>query len=150
MNPLELRDVLAAGLPTLPGVASATAWPDRPYGLEVTLAEGGCVYWMVTGASAVAPPANPEERLEPQPLPNLSGGQVPVAAVEQALLATLATVAGEQIARADRYSTRPAPPAVGYGATIDCTDGWRIFIAAVGTSARPGERLRPVASDSTV
>ncbi|WP_042373096.1 hypothetical protein [Streptacidiphilus neutrinimicus] len=29
--------------------------------------------------------------------------------------------------RADRYSTRPNPPAARYGATSECVDGWKLF-----------------------
>lgn len=95
---------------------------------------------MVTGASGVAPAANPEERLEPQPQPDLSGGNVPLATVERALVATLATAAGEQIARADRYSTRPAPPAVSYGATIDCRISSADLVQVNRSSSSPAFR----------
>ena len=118
-------------------------WPGRPYGLVVTVKDAGSVYWMVTGASGVAPAAGEGERLAPQALPELAGaGKVATGQVEQALLAALAAGDTEgQVVRADRYSTRSAPPAVGYGLTVDTADGWRLFVACVGT-ARRGEDLR--------
>ena len=117
-------------------------WPGRPYGLQVTLEHGGSVYWMVSGASGVAPAADEDERLAPQPMPELGGGKVATAQVEQALLTALASGdTDSQIVRADRYSTRISPPAVGYGITVDTTDSWRLFVACAGTSRR-GEDLR--------
>ncbi|MFD9594618.1 hypothetical protein ACFWA9_17920 [Kitasatospora sp. NPDC059973] len=41
------------------------------------------------------------------------------------------------IVRVDRYSTRPDPPAVRYGATLECRVGWKLFLSCDGT-ARPG------------
>ncbi|MFI9274641.1 hypothetical protein ACIGXM_28625 [Kitasatospora sp. NPDC052896] len=73
--------------------------------------------------------AGPDERLAPQPLPELSGGKVATAQVEQALLTALAEADTDgQVVRADRYSTRPTAPAVGYGITVDTADTWRLFI----------------------
>ena len=87
---------------------------------------------MVSGASGVAPAAGEDECLAPRPLPELGGGKVATAQVEQALLTALA--AGDtdgRIIRADRYSTSPTPSAVGYGITVDMADGWRLFVACV-------------------
>ncbi|MFC8452143.1 hypothetical protein [Kitasatospora sp. NPDC057223] len=142
MTPGDLQQTLLARLVEIGGVESAVVWPGRPYGLVVTLKDAGSVFWMVSGASGVAPAAGEGERLAPQPMPDLGGGKVATAQVEQALLTALA--AGDtdgQIIRADRFSTRPVPPAVGYGITVDMTDGWRLFVACVGT-ARRGEELR--------
>jgi hypothetical protein len=47
---------------------------------------------------------------------HLTSRPVPVAAVEQALIATAVAHAGGQVCGIDRYSTRPDPPAVRYGA----------------------------------
>jgi hypothetical protein len=55
----------------------------------------------------------------PVPVPDLTSRPVPVAAVEQALIATAVAHAGGQVCGIDRYSTRPDPPAVRYGAE-DC------------------------------
>ncbi|MFI8086189.1 hypothetical protein ACIF6L_36015 [Kitasatospora sp. NPDC086009] len=72
-------------------------------------------------------------------VPDLAGSSVPVALVEQALVA--AAVAADDavggIVRVDRYSTRPDPPAVRYGATLECRDGRKPFLSCYGT-ARPG------------
>lgn len=149
--PLELRDLLHAQLPTVPGIVRADVWEERPYRLGVWLAgRDSYVLWMVTGASCVAPAAGAQEQPEPVPVPDLSAAKVPVAAVEQALLAVTATVPG--VVRVDRYSTRFAPPAVGFGATVDFADGRRLFLSVAGTKPRlvPGERLRPVTAASEV
>lgn len=143
MTPAELQQLLLAHLPAVEGVESAAAWAERPYGLVVTVANAGAVYWMVSGASGVAPAAGPHEQLPPQPRPDLGGGgKVATAQVELALLAALAAgdTAG-QVVRTDRYSERPVPPAVGYGITVDCADTWRLFVACIGT-ARRNEDLR--------
>jgi hypothetical protein len=73
--------------------------------------------------------------------PDLTGRPVPVAQVEQALVATAVACAGDQITSIDRYSTCPDPPAVRYGATIGFRDGWKLFLSCYGTT-RPGQ-LRP-------
>ncbi len=79
-------------------------WSGCPYGLVVTLKDAGLVYWMVSGASGVAPVAGPDERLARQPLPELGGGKVATAQVEQALLTALAAADTDgQIVRADRF-----------------------------------------------
>ncbi|WP_329491132.1 hypothetical protein OG618_32290 [Kitasatospora sp. NBC_01246] len=76
-------------------------------------------------------------------VPDLTGSSVPVALVEQALVAAAvaAAVAADDaaggIVRVDRYGTRPDPPVVRYGATLECRDGWKLFLSCDGT-ARPG------------
>jgi hypothetical protein len=149
MKPLDLRDLLVTRLPAVEGVASAAAWPDRPYGLEVALSTGGCAYWMVTGASAVAPAAVAGERPEPVPVPTFPADRVPLGLVEQAVEA-IVVQAAPGVVRLDRYSLHPTPPAVGFGATVDCEDGWRLFLSAVGVSTGAGARVRRVTPDSEV
>jgi hypothetical protein len=142
MTPADLVKLLLEHLPTIRGIAAVSGWEERPHGLQVTLDGGGSTYWMVTGATRVAPAAGPDERLDPQPLPDLSGHKTPVAAVEQALLAAIAVGdTGRRIVRADRYSARPVPSAVGYGANLDCADQSRLFVTLVAT-ARQGEQPR--------
>lgn len=145
MTPIELRDLLRNQLPSIPGVARAGVWEERPYGLAVQLdGRQNWVCWMVTGASGVASAAGEQEQPELVAVPDLSAGKVPLGALEQALLAVAVTIPG--VVRVDRYSTRPAPPAVGFGATVDCQDGWRLFVSVAGMkgSLAAGERLRPV------
>lgn len=105
---------------------------------------------MVTGASAVAPAPADQEQPAPVATPDLTAAKVKLALVEQAVLAASAQAPG--VVRWDRYSTRPNPPAVGFGATIDCDDTWRLFLSVAGTKSRlvPGERLRSVTADSEV
>lgn len=71
-------------------------------------------------------------------VPDLTSRPVAVALVEQALVAA-ATADGTSgdVVRVDRYSTHPDPPAVRYGATLECRDGWKLFLSCYGT-ARPG------------
>ncbi|QKW20656.1 hypothetical protein HUT16_17685 [Kitasatospora sp. NA04385] len=141
MTPAELRSLLINHLPSMPGIEAAVPWPGRPYGLAVTAAGAGTVYWTITGASNTAPSAEPGERLAEQPAPDLPGGKAATAEIEQALLtAAKAGDTEEHFVRAKRYSTEPTPPAVGYGVTIDAVDGWRLFLACIGT-ARRGEEL---------
>ncbi|MBC3844644.1 hypothetical protein GXW82_44055 [Streptacidiphilus sp. 4-A2] len=105
---------------------------------------------MVTGASGVAPAAGDQEQPDPVPVPDLTTDKVSVGALEQALLAAVATAPG--VARLDRYSTRSAPPAVGFGATIDCADGWRLFLSIGGAKSTldPQTRLRAVTAETAL
>jgi hypothetical protein len=149
MKSAELRDLLVDQLPAVAGIASAAPWPERPYGLVVTqAATGGCSYWMVTGASGVAPAAADQEQPAPVALPDFPQGKAPVGLVEQALVATVVQAA-PGVVRLTRYSTLPAPPAVAFGATVDFSD-WRLFLSCAGTSPGTGDRVRPVTVSSEV
>ncbi|MGA5817740.1 hypothetical protein ACPC54_07770 [Kitasatospora sp. NPDC094028] len=74
-------------------------------------------------------------------MPDLTGPPVPVALVEQALIAAATAAEADDpagaVVRVDRYSTHPNPPAVRYGATLECRDGWKLFLSCYGT-VRPG------------
>jgi hypothetical protein len=142
MTPAALQHLLITHAPDVPGItAAAPRDDDNPYGLTVTLTSGGRVWWTITGTSPApaGPPVHPA-RTEPAPgpVPDLTGQPVPVAHVEQAMIATAVTQAPGQICHIDRYSTRPDPPAVRYGATIGCRDGWKLFLSCYGTT-RPGQ-----------
>ena len=108
MTPAELQQLLITRAPDVPGI---------------------------TGASpAGGVPASGPSGEDPVPVPNLTSRPVPVAHVEQALIATAAACAGGQVCSIDRYSTRPDPPAVRYGATIGSHDGWKLFLSCYGTT----------------
>ncbi|MFD5565915.1 hypothetical protein [Kitasatospora griseola] len=142
MTPAELQSLLIDHLPSVPGIEAAAPWTGRPYGLAVTAKDAGTVYWTITGASNTAPAAADGERLAEQPLPDLPGGKAATDQIEQALLTALkAGDADQHFVRAERYSTQESRPAVRYGATVDAVDGWRLFVACIGT-ARRGEELR--------
>jgi hypothetical protein len=152
MTPAELQQLLITHAPDVPGIITAAARRDdeNPYGLAVTLDGGGRAWWTITGASpAGTDPGNgtPAVGLAPVPAPDLTGRPVPVAQVEQALIATAVARAGDQISHIDRYSTRPDPPAVRYGATIGFRDGWKLFLSCYGTTLpgqpRPGQPYHP-------
>jgi hypothetical protein len=151
MTPAQLQQLLITHAPDVPGITAAARREDEnPYGLTVTLEGGGRAWWTITGASpAGAAPASgpPGAGLAPVPAPDLAGRPVPVAAVEQALIATAVAHAGAQISHIDRYSTRPDPPAVRYGATIAFRDGWKLFLSCYGTTRpgqpRPGQPYHP-------
>ncbi|SEK43698.1 hypothetical protein [Streptacidiphilus jiangxiensis] len=149
MTPSELQQLLIERTPAIPGIADAAKRDDdSPYGLTVTLTDGGRVWWSITGASGPAPATattadSGDIDATAVEVPDLTGTSVPVAHVEQALVAT-ATGADDPssgVVRADRYSLRPNPPAVRYGATLECRDGWKLFLSCYGT-ARPG-RTKP-------
>jgi hypothetical protein len=149
MTPMELRDLFCTQLPSTPGIARAEVWTERRYGLGVQLdGHQSWVCWMVTGASGVAPAATDQEPLEPVAVPDLSAAKVPLGAVEQALLAVAVTAPG--VVRWERYSTRPTPPAVMFGATVDFDGGGRMFLSVAGMkgSLDSGERLHPVTAAS--
>ncbi len=77
-------------------------------------------------------------------MPDLTGRLAAVALVEQALVATATAVdASCDVVRVDRYSTCPHPPAVRYGATLECRDGWKLFLSCYGT-ARPEQPYQPL------
>jgi hypothetical protein len=140
MTPAALQRLLITHAPDVPGItAAAPRDDDTPYGLTVTLAGGGRAWWTITGTSP-APAGLPGDPAgaDPVPVPDLTGQPVPVARVEQALIAVAVTRAPGEICRIDRYSTRPDPPAVCYGATIACRDGWKLFLSCYGTT-RPGQ-----------
>lgn len=67
-------------------------------------------------------------------MPDLTGQPVPVADVEQALIATAITCTPGDIRHAYHYSTRPDPPAVRYGVTISSRDGWKLYLSCYGTT----------------
>ncbi|MFF2073300.1 hypothetical protein ACFVXG_00925 [Kitasatospora sp. NPDC058162] len=140
MTPADLQQLLITRTPEIPGIAAADRrGDDSPYGLAVTLDGGGQVWWSITGASGSAPAQAPAgTATEKTQVPDLTGRPVAVALVEQALVATAtADGASSDVVRVDRYSTRPDPPAVRYGATLECRDGWKLFLSCYGT-ARPG------------
>ena len=132
MTPAELEQLLITHAPGVPGITAAAP----RYGLTVIL-EGGRAWWTITGASP-AGTAQDSGPAREDPVPDRTGPPVPVAAVEQALIAVAAAHAGDQVSSIDRYSTRPDPPAVHYGATITCRDGWKMFLSCYGT-IRPGQ-----------
>ena len=149
MTPAELQHLLITRAADVPGITAAARRDDEnPYGLTVTLEGGARVWWTITGTSpAGSAPCSGLPGEDPVPVPDLTGRPVPVAQVEQALIATAATCAGDQISHIDRYSTRPDPPAVRYGATIGFRDGWRLFLSCYGTTLpgqpRPGQPYHP-------
>jgi len=140
MTPAELQQLLITHAPDVPGItAAAPRDDDNPYGLTVALAGGGRAWWTITGASpaGAAPDSGPPGE-NPVQVPDLTSRPVPIAHVEQALIATAVARAGDQICSIDRYSSRPDPPAVRYGATIRFRDGWKLFLSCYGTT-RPGQ-----------
>lgn len=140
MTPAQLQHLLVTYAPDVPGITAAVRRDDEnPYGLTVTLADGARAWWTITGTSpaGVTQDSGPSGE-DPVPVPDLTGRPVPVARVEQALVATAVAHAGDQICGIDRYSSRPNPPAVRYGATIGFRDGWKLFISCYGTT-RPGQ-----------
>ena len=142
MTPVELQQLLITHALEVPGITAAARRDDEnPYGLTVTLEGGARAWWTITGASpaGTAPGGGPPGAgLAPVPVPDLTSRPVPVAAVEQALIATAVARARGQVCSIDRYSTRPDPPAVRYGATIAFRDGWKLFLSCYGTT-RPGQ-----------
>ncbi|MFD9691141.1 hypothetical protein ACFXPX_43110 [Kitasatospora sp. NPDC059146] len=136
MTPADLQQLLITRAPGIAGIAGARKRDDdSPYGLAVTLDGGGQVWWSVTGALGPAPTTEPA-KAEGVEAPDLTGQPVAVALVEQALVAAASDPCGD-VVRAERYSTRPNPPAVRYGATLECGDGWKLYLSCYGT-ARPG------------
>jgi hypothetical protein len=114
MTPAELQQLLITHAPDVPGITTAARRDDEnPYGLAVTLEGGARTWWTITGANptGAAPGSGPPATgLAPVPAPDLTGHPVPVAQVEQALIATAVAYAGDQISHTDRCSTRPGPP----------------------------------------
>jgi hypothetical protein len=136
MTPADLQQLLIQRALGIPGITGAGKRDDdSPYGLTVTREGGGQVWWTITGASGPAPTITTGDGAESVDVPDLRGSSVPVALVEQALVASAIAAGG--IVRVDRYSTRPDPPAVRYGAMLECRDGWKLFLSCYGT-ARPG------------
>ena len=136
MTPAEFQQLLITHAPDVPGITAAARRDDEnPYGLTVTLEGGGRAWWTITGASpAGAAPGGGLPGEDPVPVPDLTRRPVPVAAVEQALIVTAVAHTGDEISHIDRYSSRPDPPAVRYGATITCRDGWNLFLSCYGTT----------------
>src|ERR1700691_1197298 len=137
MTPAELQQLLITHAPDVPGITAAASHDDEnSYGLTVTLDGGGRAWWTITGASLGS--GTSAVGLAPVSAPELTGRPVPVAQVEQALIATAVARAGDRISHIDHYSSRPEPPAVRYGATIGFRDGWKLFLSCYGTP-RPGQ-----------
>ena len=114
MTPAELQQLLINHAPDVPGITAAAPRDDEnPYGLTVTLDGGARVWWTITGASPAGTgpgSGTPAVGPAPVPAPDLTGRPVPVAQVEQALIATAVARAGDQVSYVDRYSTRPGQP----------------------------------------
>jgi hypothetical protein len=149
MTPAQFQQLLITHAPDVPGITAAARRDDEnPYGLTVTLEGGGRAWWTITGASpaGAAQDSGPSGE-NPVQVPDLTSRPVPVAHVEQALIATAVAHAGDQICSIDRYSSRPDPPAVRYGATIGFRDGWKLFLSCYGTTLpgqpRPGQPYHP-------
>ena len=106
MTPAELQQLLITRAPDVPGITAAARRDDEnPYGLTVTLAGGGRAWWTITSASpagTVPHSGPPGVGLARVPVPDLTGRPVPVAQVEQALIATAVARAGGQICSIDR------------------------------------------------
>jgi len=151
MTPAQFQQLLITRAPDVPGITAAARRDDEnPYGLTVTLEDGARAWWTITGASptgAVPGSGPPGAGLVPVPAPDLTGRPVPVADVEQALIAVAVACAGDQVCSIDRYSSRPDPPAVRYGATIRFRDGWTLYLSCYGTTRpgqpRPGQPYHP-------
>jgi hypothetical protein len=140
MTPAQLQHLLITHAPDVPGITAAARREDEnPYGLTVTLEGGGRAWWTITGASPTGtPPDSGPSGENPAHMPDLTSRPVPVARVEQALVAVAVAHAGGQVCSIDRYSGRPDPPAFRYGATIGFRDGWKLFLSCYGTT-RPGQ-----------
>ncbi|WP_371484238.1 hypothetical protein [Kitasatospora sp. NBC_00315] len=150
MTPADLQQLLIERSPGTPGITGASRRDDdSPYELTVTLEGGGQVWWTITGASGPAPTVTTGDGAEGVEVPDLTGSSVAVALVEQALVAAAAADNPDGgIVRADRYSTRSDPPAVRYGATLECRDGWKLFLSCYGTAGpghtRPEQPYQPL------
>ena len=77
MTPAALQHLLITHAPDVPGITAAGKRDDdSPYGLTVTLADGGRVWWTITGTSpAPAGPAEPpggSPAPDPVPAPDLT------------------------------------------------------------------------------
>ena len=113
MTPAELQQLLVTRAPGVPGITAATPREDEnPYGLTATVEGSGRAWWTITGASPVvtAQDSGPAGE-DPVPVPDLTSRPVPVANVEQALIALALAHADGQVCGINRYSTRPDPPA---------------------------------------
>ena len=128
----------------MPGITAAAPRDETPHGLTVTLEGGGRAWWTITGASPAGTAQNSRPaREDPVPVPDLTSRPVPVAAVEQALIAAAVAHAGGQVCSIDRYSIRLDPPAVRYGATIAYRDDWKLFLDAREPHTWLSVRQRP-------
>ncbi|MFD9065826.1 hypothetical protein ACFVZ3_30410 [Kitasatospora purpeofusca] len=139
MRPARVQLLLLDAAAALPGASARTfaeaGHTRHPFGITVEAA-GRTSGWQIAVTSA--------------PGENLTGGDDPApvlgekppamevpaltddpATVERALVARLLAADPGEIVSVDLYSTRPVPPAVGYGATIDYHDGSRLFISHV-------------------
>jgi hypothetical protein len=111
MTPAEFQQLLITHAPGVPGITAAARRDDEyPYGLTVTLAGGGHAWWTITGASPVgAAPGSGLPGEDPVPVPDLTGRQVPVAAVEHALIAV---APGRRRGHSHRPLQQPPRPAL--------------------------------------
>jgi hypothetical protein len=137
MRPDRFAQLLTAAANSLDGVtAELTPETDgrhlRPY--VVTVQAGGkTTRWQVTAASAPGdkysePEAEPILGEKPEPPAAMTMPAGSLEQLEAALVTAVLDADAGEIAAADLYSRRPAPPAVGYGATIVCHNGAKIFL----------------------
>ena len=98
MTPAELQHLLITHAPDVPGITAAARRDDEdPYGLTVTLEGGGRAWWTITGASPGTAPGGIPSGENPVQVPDLTSRPVPVAHVEQALIAVTVARAGDQV-----------------------------------------------------
>jgi hypothetical protein len=135
MRPARFQQLLLDAANSLPG-AAAKAFADaghtrHPFGVAVE-AGGRTSNWQIVVVGFPGETwgeADPEPALGEKPAaieaPALTSD---LSTVEQALVAQLLASAPGEIAAVETYSTRPNPPAVGHGATLDMHDGSKVFI----------------------
>jgi hypothetical protein len=136
MRPDRFARLLVSAANSLDGVtAELTPETDgrslRPH-LVTVQAGGKTSRWQVVAASA---PGDKYDQPEGEPVlgekpdaPAVSGTPGTPEHLEAALIAAVLDADAGEIAAVDLYSRRPAPPAVGYGATILCHNGAKIFL----------------------
>ncbi|MCX4682722.1 hypothetical protein [Kitasatospora purpeofusca] len=136
MRPARVQHLLLDAAAGLPGTSVRTFTEGgrtrHPFGITVEAA-GRTSHWQIAVTSApgetLAGAGDPAPVLGEKPpameVPALTDDP---ATVELALVAQWLAADPGEIASADLYSTRPAPPTVGHGATIDLHDGSRAFI----------------------
>ncbi|MGW9209870.1 hypothetical protein ACWGR4_23145 [Embleya sp. NPDC055664] len=121
-----------------PTEAGRQASPKRgPYGLLLTLRNGGVVELGITAESAPGDQYDqPEnvvegEPMTPLPTPEIDGAKVRTGDVEAFIAAVIAT--SSEVAHIDRYSEAESPGAIPYGLQIRTHSGAKLRVNFVTT-----------------
>lgn len=146
MRPDRFQQMLAEANRRIPGIDAVKTLADaghteHPYGVAAHLAGGAQVWWSFTvesrpGDRFTQPEADPVpgERPAPIEMPQMSGGSVAMADLEQALASQLLALDGHaEIKAVRRFSAAEGQRGIPFGLRVDFHDTSKAFVNSLAT-----------------